>query len=108
MKLFKKILNTPIADLTHYDAAALQKYKMINAATVILPENPTSEFMQAYSCINVNCATTIKINPSVKIQNANGIIIFNDNNTDDNTIYFSMVLPLLTQRKRRRRLFLTV
>lgn len=100
MKLFKKILNTPIADLTHYDAAALQKYKMINAATVILPENPTSEFMQAYSCINVNCATTIKINPSVKIQNANGIIIFNDNNTDDNTIYFSNGITVIDTKEK--------
>lgn len=100
MKLFKKTLNTAVADLTNYDAASLQKYKMINAATVILPENPTSEFMQAYSSINVNCATIIKKEPSKKIQNANGITVFNDKNTEDNVIYFSNGITVIDTKEK--------
>lgn len=88
MGLFKKILNTPIADLRRYDENALSKLKMINAATIILPEKPTSEFLQAYSSINVNCAKTLYTDENTNIIFDNGIAYYDDNNVDPDVIYF--------------------
>lgn len=88
MRLFKKILNTAVADLRKYDETALNKYKMINAATVILPENPTPEFMQAYSSINVNCAKTMYYSDSKQIYSTNGVGYYDDSSLSDDVLYF--------------------
>lgn len=88
MRLFKKTLNTAVADLRKYDETALNKYKIINAATVILPESPTPEFMKAYSSINVNCSKTMYCNDSKQIYSTNGIGYYDDSSLSDDVLYF--------------------
>lgn len=50
---YKNMFNTPLLDLRHYSPAALKNIKMLNAATVILPEKPYEALMEAYGSIPI-------------------------------------------------------
>jgi hypothetical protein len=84
----KTVINVAILDLRNYTPSALGKINMINCATVILPTNPTDEFMEAYAGIKVkNIATTISLDKEVKISFLDGIDDLQKNNVDNNTVY---------------------
>lgn len=70
----KKIVNVATLDFTNYSPKALRKIrKIMNCATLFLPENPSNEFMEAFSEIKlVNIANTIYLPNDKTICKVNG------------------------------------
>lgn len=86
----KRIINSAIADLRNYSPEALNKIDIITAATVVLPENPTSEFMEAYGSIGVkNIACEISADKDRKLSNLSGMNELNKNNIDFDAVYIA-------------------
>lgn len=71
--LKKRIVNTAMLDLRSYTPQALSKIRIINAATIILPESPSDEFMSTLSGITINCAATFNLPDDKHISILNGI-----------------------------------
>ncbi len=72
----KKVINAQtVLDLREYTPKALEEIKSINAvAVLILPENPTPEFMEAFSKIKLNAvACQFNVAQDKKIVMLNGI-----------------------------------
>lgn len=78
----KKIMNAAKLDFTNYSPEALRKIrKIINCATIYLPENPSHEFMEAFSEIKlINVANTIYIPNDKTVCNVNGMEILTNVN----------------------------
>ncbi|MCH5315522.1 MAG: hypothetical protein J1E81_06390 [Eubacterium sp.] len=84
----KRLINAATVDLRNYSPEALNNLGVINAALVLLPENPTNEFMEAYSNIGVkNIAAEISVDSNKKIYNISGMTELNENNIDYDAIY---------------------
>lgn len=75
-KFSKEPINTvAMLDLRHYTPEALKKIEgNIVAGTIVLPENPSSEFMDAYSNISIKAAgSTISLPTETKLVSYSGI-----------------------------------
>lgn len=81
----KKIKAVPVLDLRSYTPEALSKIKSISAvALLLLPENPSAEFINAYSKINVNAvALTVNAAPEKKVVTINGATILSGKEVKD-------------------------
>lgn len=98
MSLFnpkRKIINTATADLRNYTATALKQIKIINAATIILPENPDYDFMEAYGNITLNTAQQIYLSANRKIIDSNGILEITESNSNSDDIINSNGIVLV-------------
>ena len=95
MSLFKKentgtksVINSSNIDLRKYTPQALNKIKAIHASLVLLPKNPTPEFIEAFSEIKEKCiANTLHLDDDAKINTINGNAVIDCSKTDNNTIY---------------------
>lgn len=90
-KLFnkKQIINAQsVVDLREYTPKALEGIKSINAvAIVILPENPSPEFVEAYSKIHLNAvALTLNLAKDKIIAMFNGVTSLSSISLSDNTV----------------------
>lgn len=84
----KRILNAAIVDLRNYTAAALDNIGLINAATVLIPINPSPDVIESYSNIKVkNIANELSVDKDALISEISGITIIDENNYDPNIIY---------------------
>lgn len=81
------ILNDAVLDLRKYTPKALEHVKTINAAVILLPANPTDEFMEAYSKIQINSAASLSLDEEKRINNLSGINTLEDNIVDLDAIY---------------------
>lgn len=81
----KKIKAVPVLDLRSYTPEALSKIKSISAvALLLLPENPSAEFINAYSKINVSSvALTVNADPEKKVTTINGATIVSGKEVKD-------------------------
>ena len=81
----KKIINIASVDLTKYSPAALRKIgKISNCATVFLPENPSNEFIEAYSEIKLfNVANVIRVPQNKQICITNGVQVLANVSADN-------------------------
>lgn len=95
MSLFKKentgaksIINSSNIDLRKYTPQALSKIKAINSSLVLLPKNPTQEFIEAFSEIKEkNIANTLHLDDDTRINSINGDAVIDCSRTDSSTIY---------------------
>lgn len=102
-KIKKTVLNAATVDLRNYSPEALNKVGVINAAAVILPENPTNEYMEAYSNIRVkNMATEISVSATQKIYSISGMTELNENNIDYDAIYMISGVTLIKKLNNER------
>lgn len=78
----KKIMNVSKLDFTNYSPQALKKIgRIINCATIYLPENPSNEFMEAFSEIKLtNVANTIYLPNDKTVCNVNGMEVLTNVN----------------------------
>lgn len=88
-KLFerKQVINAKsVVDLREYTPEALKGIKSINAVSVlILPENPTAEFIEAFSKITLNAvACQFNVAKDRKVITINGVINSSDITLPDN------------------------
>lgn len=84
--MFKKKINAvPVLDLRSYTPEALSKIKSISAvALLLLPENPSAEFINAYSKIKISAvAITVNASPEKKITTFNGATIISGKEVKD-------------------------
>ena len=83
----KQVINAQsVVDLRDYTPEALSGIKSINAvATLILPENPTPEFVEAFSKINLNAVgSRFNVEKERKIIKINGVKFSSDIILPDN------------------------
>ncbi|MBR3815793.1 MAG: hypothetical protein IKJ27_03590 [Clostridia bacterium] len=85
-KIMSRIINHALTDLRNFSPEALKKIKsMTNVALVLLPENPTPEFSEAYASIRkTNVAS--ELNSSSDVCVFNGMSILDKNNIADNSL----------------------
>ncbi len=83
----KSIINSAFLDLRNYSPAALEKIKIINAATIVLPSDADKEFYEAYAQIKVNAATSIKAKANDIVCTINGSAMIDKDTVKPNTIY---------------------
>lgn len=81
------IINDAVLDLRKYTQKALEHIKIINAAVILLPTNPTEEFMEAYSKIQINSAASLPLDDDKRINNLSGINTLENNIVDFESIY---------------------
>lgn len=81
----KKIKAVPVLDLRSYTPKALSKIKSISAvALLLLPENPSAEFINAYSKIKLSAvAITVNAAPQKKVTTINGATILSGKDVKD-------------------------
>lgn len=90
-KLFNKkqiIEAQTVVDLRDYTPKALSNIKAIGAvAVLILPENPSNEFIEEFSKIKLDAvACTLNLSNDKKIAMFNGITLLSSINLADNTV----------------------
>lgn len=84
----KNVINAASIDLRSYTANALREIDEINAADVILPKNPDSEFIEAYAAIKQkNIADELVLNEDEYLIEMSGIKTISNNLEDENGIY---------------------
>lgn len=84
----KNVINAATLDLRSYTANALKEIDAINAAIVIMPKNPDSEFIEAYAAIKEkNIAEDLALDENQQLINMSGIKTISDNIADENGIY---------------------
>ena len=83
----KSIINTGLLDLRNYSPAALEKIKLINAGTIILPSDADKGFYEAYATVKVNAGSTIKLKTEEIICTVNGFSIIDNTTVKANTVY---------------------
>ncbi len=84
----KNVINAATIDLRGYTANALKEIDAINAAIVIMPKNPDSEFIEAYAAIKEkNIAEDLVLDENQQLINMSGIKTISDNIADENGIY---------------------
>lgn len=82
------VINDAVLDLRAYTPNAMEHIEMINAAVIIMPSEPTPEFMEAYAKIPTkNAASTITIRENQKISSFSGINEFDDSTISPDTMY---------------------
>lgn len=87
--LFKKrISSVPTLDLRNYTPKALSGIKSISScAILLLPKNPSEEFMNQFSRIKLNAvAMTLNAEPEKTFKLFNGVSIVSRETVDDNSI----------------------
>lgn len=85
---YKNMFNTPLLDLRHYSPAALKNIKMLNVATVILPEKPDEALMEAYGSIPIkNVADEIFTDKDVQFCSINGVAELDCAKCSEDTFY---------------------
>lgn len=87
--MFKKVIKAvPVLDLRNYTPKALSKIKSISAvALLMLPENPSEEFMDKFSKIKLNAiASTVNVPSDKTVSTFNGVTIVSGENVPDNSI----------------------
>ncbi len=82
-KFFKKkktIQAVPILDLRNYTPEALSKINKIRAvAVLIIPEDPTPEFSEAFAQIQCEAvASTIRVKKDIQLKSYNGILLLGE------------------------------
>ncbi len=84
----KTIQNAGMVDFRKYTPDALKKIKkIICAGMIILPEQPTDAFMEAFSDIDIICSgITIHLSENAEIKNINGEGLLTGN-IDNHAIY---------------------
>lgn len=90
--LFKKkksISAVPTLDLRQYTPEALNEIKSINAvALILLPENPSPEFVNAYAQIKKSAvAQELNLPADATMRTINGSTVLNNNSAVPNSIY---------------------
>ncbi len=101
-KLSKKAIHAvSMLDLRNYTPEALQKIKIIEAVgTIILPENPTPEFMDAFSSIKCDAVgSTIYLPTDMKLVNYSGIQEIKNLKTEENTCAYLNGIIILSSTK---------
>lgn len=84
----KNIINQAVLDLRRYTSEALKNVKAINASSVIFPENPSEELMNAFGNVKYkNINTMLYLSDSKKLVTFNGATVFGYENTAQNSIY---------------------
>lgn len=92
----KNIINEPLLDLRKYTPSGLENVKIINAATVILPENPSNDLMKAYANIKIkNVALTLNLPNDKKVVTFNGSSVLGIENVVPNAIHISNGITVL-------------
>ena len=88
-------MNVYKLDFTNYSPEALKKIgRIINCATIYLPENPSNEFMEAFSEIKLtNVANTIYLPNDKTVCNVNGMEILT--NVNSKNLYIINVLAFV-------------
>ena len=91
----KKIVCVATLDLTNYSPEALRRIKaIVNCATLFLPENPSNEFMEAFSEIKLtNVARIIKFPTNKIVCNSNGFEILS--NVNPKNLYITNGLAIV-------------
>lgn len=85
-KIMARIINQAFTDLRNFSPEALKKIEsMTNVALVLLPENPTPEFSEAYASIKkTNVVSEINISSNACI--FNGMSILSKDDIADNSL----------------------
>lgn len=84
----KNIINQAVLDLRRYTSDALKNVKTINASSVIMPENPSEELMNAFGNVKYkNISNMLYLSDSKKLITFNGATVFGYENTAPNTIH---------------------
>lgn len=92
----KNIINEPLLDLRKYTPSGLENVKIINAAIVILPENPSGELMNAYANVKIkNTSFTLNLPDDKKIVTFNGSSVLGIENVVPNAIHISNGITVL-------------
>lgn len=82
------VINDAVLDLRAYTPNAMEHIEMINAAVIIMPSEPTPEFMEAYAKIPTkNAASTITIRDNQKVSSLSGINELDDALIAPDTMY---------------------
>lgn len=82
------VMNVATADFRSYTPSALDSIKHLNAATVLLPKNPTAEFTESYARIKKNVATELYIDGDVQVSTVNGVSVIDETVSESNNLYF--------------------
>lgn len=86
--LTKNMLNIPILDLRSYSADGLKNVKILNAAVVVLPKEPTGDIMSAYGSISrKNVATEICAENDAQVHTLNGVFEVDCTHCREHDIY---------------------
>lgn len=83
----KKIVNVALVDFTNYSPEALRKIgKIMNCATIYLPQNPSNEFIEAFNEISlINVANVIYVPNDKPLCKVNGFGVLT--NIDSKNLY---------------------
>ena len=107
-KIMAKIINQAFIDLRYFSPEALKKIKsMTNVALVMLPENPTPEFSEAYAAIkktNVASETNISGNACI----FNGMSVLNKEDIADNSVVVCNGLAIIRDVPKEKNLRIIV
>lgn len=92
------VMNVATVDFRSYTPQALEGIKLLNAATVFLPKNPTPEFTESYARIRKNVATELYIDGDVQISTVNGVSVIDETASENNNIYFINGVALIKKQ----------
>ncbi|MGN0529295.1 MAG: hypothetical protein ACI4IE_09190 [Eubacterium sp.] len=95
----KTFVNTGRADLRMYTPEALQKIKAINAGVIILPNDASPEFMEAYGRIAKNAGSERYLSKDEDIVSVSGVAEFNCQNARNDAFYDISGITVLTHCK---------
>lgn len=103
-----RIINQASVDLRNYTPAALKKIKSItNVATIMLPENPSPEFSEAFAGIKkLNVADTICLPDNACIFNGSSVLTKDD--VADNSFVVCNGLAIIRDMPKEKNLRLIV
>ena len=97
------VINDAVLDLRTYTPNAMEHIEMINAAVIIMPSEPTPEFMEAYAKIPMkNAASTITIKDNQKVSSFSGINEFDDSTIAPDTIYILSGINVIKKSNNNR------
>lgn len=107
-KIMARIINQAFIDLRSFSPEALKKIKSItNVALVMLPENPTPEFSEAYAAIKkLNVASETNISGNACI--FNGLSILCKDDISDNSIVICNGLAIIRDIPKEKNLRIIV
>ncbi|MDE5985435.1 MAG: hypothetical protein K2H13_09300 [Eubacterium sp.] len=84
----KNIINQAVLDLRRYTSDALKNVKTINASSVIMPENPSEELMNAFGNVKYkNINNMLYLSDSKRLITFNGATVLGYENVALNSIY---------------------
>lgn len=98
----KNMLNIPLLDLRHYSPAALKNIKLLNAATVIFPEEPSEELMEVYGGIpRKNVAEELFLDKCSQFHSINGAGVLDCSKCCDGDLYTVNGLAVILNAKEK-------